>query len=163
MERLAQETIDQVWDDLTGSSQESVQQMLEELTEEQPVVFEFLMAAEDDLAGEVEQGQMLVLGTWIWKCFAVAGARIRRIEEHELDAAQDANVAMLESLSEESEIGYMHAAEKMMKDYNQMPLLGAVVAGLMAEESETPELAGDHVGLALIYLKSVIDCLDRLS
>jgi len=31
----------------------------------------------------------------------------------------------------------------------------------MAGNEDEPELAGEHVGLALLHLKTVVDCFDR--
>jgi hypothetical protein len=39
--------------------------------------------------------------------------------------------------------------------------LGAVVEALMDGHEKEPNLAPEHLGLALIHLKTVIDCLDQ--
>jgi hypothetical protein len=43
----------------------------------------------------------------------------------------------------------------------QMPLLGAVLEALMEGNEEEPELLHEDIGLALLHLKTVIDCLDQ--
>jgi hypothetical protein len=45
--------------------------------------------------------------------------------------------------------------------YNQMPLLGMILSALMADYADEPELAPDNLGLALLHLKTIIDCLDQ--
>jgi hypothetical protein len=53
------------------------------------------------------------------------------------------------------------AVQEMISTYNQMPLLGAMVEALMEGNEEEPEMAGENVGMSLLHLKTVIDCLDK--
>jgi hypothetical protein len=48
-----------------------------------------------------------------------------------------------------------------MSTYNQIEVLNAVIEALMSGHEEEPELAGEHIGLALLHLKTVVDCLDQ--
>ena len=56
---------------------------------------------------------------------------------------------------------HMAGLQNLMATYNQVPLLSAVIESLMAEDAEEPELASENIGLVLLHLKSVLDCLDQ--
>ncbi len=51
--------------------------------------------------------------------------------------------------------------QKLVASYHQMPLLGAVLEALMTGNEDEPALAQEDTGLALLHLKTVIDCLDQ--
>jgi hypothetical protein len=102
-----------------------------------------------------------MLGAAVWQVMTEAGPPLRQVTDVELEAAEEANIRALEELEQDSEFAQRDAMSRLVADYNQMPLLGAVVEALMAGHEEAPELAPDHVGLALIHLKTVIDCLDQ--
>jgi hypothetical protein len=56
---------------------------------------------------------------------------------------------------------HMRALQNLMSTYNQIEVLNAVIEALMSGHEEEPELAGEHIGLALLHLKTVVDCLDQ--
>jgi hypothetical protein len=79
----------------------------------------------------------------------------------DLEAAEQANVKFLEDLEAGSEMDHMAGLQNLMATYNQVPLLSAVIEGLMSGNEEEPEMAGEGIGLALLHLKTVLDCLDQ--
>ncbi len=79
----------------------------------------------------------------------------------ELEAAEDANLKFLEEMDAGSEMDFVAGMQKMVASYNQMPLLGAVLEALMQGHEEHPELAPENLGMVLLDLKTVIDCLDQ--
>jgi hypothetical protein len=56
---------------------------------------------------------------------------------------------------------HMSALQNLMATYNQIDVLNAVIEALMAGNEDEPELAGEHIGLALLHLKTVVDSLDQ--
>ena len=47
------------------------------------------------------------------------------------------------------------------EDYNQREILAFGIEILMSGNEETPELAPEDIGLEMVWLKTVIDALDR--
>ena len=72
------------------------------------------------------------------------------------------DLALLEKLEDGPQMNYLEAVSSMMNKYNQMPLFGAVLEALMEGNEDTPELVDENIGLAMIRIKSLIDCLDKL-
>lgn len=77
-----------------------------------------------------------------------------------LDKAEEANMKLIEYLEGESEVDFMEAVEELVKNYNQREVLGYVVEALMEESDEECLIRDEYRGMMMIYLKTVIDCLD---
>ena len=108
-----------------------------------------------------KSGYLMMLGALIWQAMSATHASLRQVTDQELEEAEAANLKMLEQLEEGSEIDYMELMRRLFTNYNQMPLLASLLEALMEGHEDTPDLAPDHLGMALIYLKTVIDCLDQ--
>ncbi len=161
MKTIPSETIDEIWGRISESTPDEVKTLFEGMQREQPALAAYLTFGDEDIMESEEKGSLLFLGLIIWEILSNRRATLNEVTSAELEAAEDANFEFLEGLAEDSEISYTKAVTKMVVGYNQMPLLGAVVEALMEDYQETPELAGDNVGLALLHLKTVIDCLDQ--
>jgi hypothetical protein len=53
------------------------------------------------------------------------------------------------------------ALGRMYQDYNQREILAFGIEILMSGNEDTPELAPEGIGLEMVWLKTVIDALDR--
>ena len=53
------------------------------------------------------------------------------------------------------------ALDRMCQDYNQREILAFGIEILMSGNEDTPELAPEGIGLEMVWLKTVIDALDR--
>ena len=135
--------------------------MAERMQQEQPFIMVYLLAADESMLDENKRGSLLMLGATIWQIMSGGGPPLRQVGDAELEAAEEANIRALEDLESGSEMTYTEAMQRLISNYNQMPLLGAVVEALMDGHTDEPDLAPEHLGLALIHLKTVIDCLDQ--
>ncbi|MBI2928325.1 MAG: hypothetical protein HYY24_21865 [Verrucomicrobia bacterium] len=161
MKTIPEEVIDETWQHFSELSESEAQALAQQMQEEQPFIMIYLLAADEDATGEEDAGSLMELGAIIWQVMSQGGTRLRQVSGEELEAAEDANMKFLEGLEEGPEMDYLGAVKQMIASYNQMPLLGAVLEALMAGNEDTPELAGENVGLSLLHLKTVIDCLDQ--
>lgn len=163
MKQIPLEVIDQHWDQLNHLNEEQTRALGLRMQEEQPYVLVYLLAAQD--AGEEEsdsdEGRVMELGAVIWHIMSTVRPGLRQVTDRDLDGAEAANVRFLEQLDAGPEVRFEQASASLFASYNQMPLLGAVLEALMADQEETPELADDNVGIDLLHLKTVIDCLDQ--
>jgi hypothetical protein len=153
--------IDEVWQSLSEATPEQSQALAARMQQEQPFIMVYLLAAEENLLDPDERGSLLMLGAIIWQVISSVRAPLRQASDADLEAAEEANIRALEQLDEASEMDYTEAVSRLISSYNQMPLLGAVLEALMSGHEEAPELAPEHIGMALIHLKTVIDCLDQ--
>ena len=79
----------------------------------------------------------------------------------EIERAEDANPRTLEELDETSEFEWENSLRDLFRDYNQREILGFGIEILMSGNEDTPELAPEGIGLEMVWLKTVIDALDR--
>jgi hypothetical protein len=110
---------------------------------------------------EKERGNLLMIGLMIWQVLSTEKSPLRQVTQQDLEAAEARNVKFLEELEAGSEMDYADSMQKLMSTYNQMPLLSAVIEAIMADNEGDPELAPENMGLTLLHLKTVVDCLDQ--
>jgi hypothetical protein len=161
MNTVPASVIEQAWERISNASPKQSKTLAQHMQEQQPSVMVYLLAVDENLFDAEERGTLLMLGALIWQAMSAASPVLPQITPDELDEAETANLDMLEELEEGSEMDYMETLRRLTTNYNQMPLLASVMEALMEGHEDTPELAPDHLGMALIYLKTVIDCLDR--
>ena len=159
MKTVPDKFVEKTWKRVTEASPEDAQAMLDQMAKAQPFVFAYLMAVDETLNDDEQRGQLLLIGLAVWESLKKeTPPRIIPVEE--IQAAEELNLKFLEGLEAGSEMDYINAMHHLMSSYNQMPLLGSVIEALMEGDEEEPELANENLGLALVHLKSVIDCLD---
>ena len=161
MKRIAVEDIEAVMERMGRASEPEIQRIAERMQTEQPYIMVYLLASEEQLTEDEEDGWLMSLGSVIFESMSGVNPKLRPVSGDELLAAEEKNLKLLERLEEGSEMGFMDAVESLSDTYNQMPLLGMILNALMADYADEPELAPENLGLALLHLKTVIDCLDQ--
>jgi hypothetical protein len=161
MNTISGKIIDRTWKRISESTPEDVEQLIAKLFENQPFAGAYLMAVEETLLPESERGNLLFIALILWDIMSNGRAPLRKVSQEEIEAAEGENVKFLEELEAGSEMDHMEALQRLMTTYNQGPLLAAVVDALMDENQEDPDSAPDSVGIALLHLKTVLDCWDK--
>ena len=161
MNTISGKIIDRTWKRTNEATEEEGQRLLDVMAKQQPFVVAYLMAVEETLMGEEERGQLILIGLILWQIVSAEKPDLQQITMDDLEAAETANLKFLEELEAGSEMDHMAGLQNLMTNYNQVPLLSVVVEALMGGNEEEPELANENIGLALLHLKSVLDCLDQ--
>ncbi len=161
MNTISGKIIDRTWKRINEATEEEGKRLLDAMAKQQPFIVAYLMAVEETLMDEQERGQLILIGLILWEVVSAENKNLKRVEMDDLEAAESANVKFLEELEAGSEMDHMTALQNLMANYNQMPLLSAAIEALMADSEEEPELASENVGLALLHLKTVLDCMDQ--
>lgn len=161
MNTISGKIIDRTWKRTNEATEEEGQRLLDVMAKQQPFVVAYLMAVEETLMGEEERGQLILIGLILWQIVSAEKPDLKPITMDDLEAAETANLKFLEELEAGSEMDHMAGLQNLMTNYNQVPLLSVVVEALMGGNEEEPELANENIGLALLHLKSVLDCLDQ--
>ena len=131
------------------------------MQEQHPFVLVYLLAVGSDILNEDERELLLYLGMVIWQIMSQGDTPLTKVTEDDLDKAEEANMKMLEYLEGESEAGFMDVTEKMISNYGQPEVLKYAVEALMEEPEEGCLIRDENKGIMMIYLKTVIDCLNR--
>jgi hypothetical protein len=161
MNTISGKIIDRTWKRTNEATEEEGRRLLDVMAKQQPYVVAYLMAVEETLMGENERGQLILIGLILWQIVSAEKPDLRQITMDDLEAAETRNLKFLEEMEAGSEMDHMAGLQNLLATYNQVPLFTVVIEALMGGDEENPELAGENVGLALLHLKSVLDCLDQ--
>jgi hypothetical protein len=161
MKTISGKTIDRTWKKVNETTEENAQQLMDDMAKHQPFVVAYLLAVEETMMGGEDRGQLMLIGLIVWKLFHAEKPDLRLVTKEDLEAAEEANIKFLEELEAGSEMDHMSALQNLMATYNQVEVLNAMIEALMAGNEDEPELVGEHIGLALLHLKTVVDCLDQ--
>lgn len=161
MKTISGKVIDRTWKRINEATEEDAQRLLDEMAKEQPVVVAYLLAVEETIAGEGDRGQLILIGLILWEIISAQKIELRQITMDDIEAAEEANIKFLEEMEAGSEMDHMNGLQSLMTNYNQVELLGAVIEALMSGHEDEPDMASEGVGMALLHLKSVLDCMDQ--
>ncbi len=162
MKTVPRELIIETWERHCAMGEEACRSMMKQFFDEQPALGIYLFACDEQLAREAEQSPFIPLAATLWEALTrTRGKRLKAARPKVIDRAEAANTRMLEKLEDISEIEWQEAVKRMFLEYNQQPLLAFCIEILMADDEDQPELAPQRIGLEMIWLKTVIDCLDQ--
>ena len=162
MNTISEKAIERVWNRVNEAAPEDVQALTDRMLAEQPFIGAYLLAIEEMLMSPEERGELLLIGLILWEVMSSGRKPLRQVTQEEIEGAEERNVKFLEQLDSGSEMDYVDSLQRLLATYNQAPLLGAVVEALMGEHADNPDAAPDSLGMALLHLKTVLDCLDAL-
>lgn len=132
-----------------------------EFTSQQPALTAYLLVADENLGDEAKESQLIPLAVLIWDSLRSRKGHLRPISETTIEEAEAANVRFLEQCEAGSEMNQQAAAESLLSNYNQYPLLTFAIEVLMQGNEDAPELAPERIGFELLHLKTIIDCMDN--
>ena len=162
MKQIPREQIEASWNRLCELDEKQSAAFSQKFLAAQPALGIYLFASTEEMGNEAGQSPVIELTMAVWEAMSeAAGKQLPQITPEEIDSAEDKNSGMLESLADGSEFQMHDAAAGLITSFNQREILGFCVEVLMQDSSEQPELAPDRVGLELLMLKTVIDCLDK--
>lgn len=160
MNALTIEEIDQIWKKMEKLELNDVPKLVTNLGKEQPSILTYLMATGNEILDQQEREAMLFMGVMIWHIVSEIMSEIPEITIDMLEDCEENNMAMLEYLAGEPDSEFMDTTENIMAKYHQAELLRYIIDRLMEEPDKGIELNADNVGMMVIYLKTIIDCLD---
>ncbi len=162
MTTLPREGILQAWGRVCAFDEAQTTAVTKKFLKQQPALSVYLLACTESLGAEAGESSVIDLTIAIWDAMTIARGRpLKAVRPKMIDQAEAANTRVLEKLELASEIEWQETVNELVSGYNQRELLGFCIEILMADDEETPELAPDRIGLELLWLKTIIDCLDQ--
>ncbi len=162
MKPVSREQIEATWDRLCDLDEKQSAAFSQKFLKAQPALGIYLLASNEEMGEEAEQSPLIELTMALWDAMTqAAGKPLPEITPEDIESAEDENSGMLESLGDGSEFQMHDAAAGLITSFNQSDILGFCVEILMQDNADQPELAPERVGLELLVLKTVIDCLDK--
>jgi hypothetical protein len=163
MRSVTRDEIVEIWENLCEMDEKKTESMVKQFMKEQPALGIFLFAKTQDLEGGTEQSRSIDLSMAAWQAMTkVAGRRLRSVTPEQIEKAEDANTNALERLDEASEIEWQNTVQSSFQNYNQRELLGFAIEVLMSGHEDNPDLAPESIGMEMLWIKTVVDCLDQV-
>jgi hypothetical protein len=159
MKPISTESVEQTAQRIGNLSVRQGEQLTQKFMEEQPLVMAYLTAVDNDLLNEEEREWLFFLGTAVWQMMAQGDARLPQVTEQIVEQVETANQRTFETLADGSDEDTRAAMEKLLRDYNQSAVLKYVITALM-ESAQEEGIRQDNLGVLMLDLKTVIDCLD---
>lgn len=163
MQNLTFEEISENWNKLEELELDDIPEFVDKLGQEQPFVLAYLMTTGSNILDQNEREALLFTGLMIWHISTLKCQVIPEISSELIDEKESKNIKMLEYLAGEPESDFMETVEHIMARYSQAELLKFVIDKLMSEPENENEIREDNVGMIVIYLKTIIDCMDEVS
>jgi len=163
METVPGEIIEATWNRLCELDKKASDQLSKQFFKLQPALGIYCAAQLDNLGKEGEDSPMIELTIAFWQAMTqVAGRPLPMATPDEIEAAEDAVTKQLEVLEEGSEMDLHSHAVRTVENHNQRELLRFGVAILMSRHEQEPDLAPDSLGTEMIWLNTIVECLDKL-
>jgi hypothetical protein len=160
MKPISAEIVETTWKRIANFSAREGKELAQKFADEQPVVMTYLMAVDQGLFDEEERELLFYLGTVVWQMMTQGDMRLPKVTEQALEQAEAANQAVLESLTDVSDDDARAAMAELLRDYAQPQVFKYVVEALM-ESGQAEEVRQDTLGVMMVDLKTVIDCLNN--
>ena len=160
MKPIPADTVEDTWARMVDMSPQDAPEMIERLTQQQPLILAYLMAVGDEMFNPDERELLLFLGIVIWQTMLQGDTPLPEVTEQMIEEIEASNFKMLEYLEGESEADFIETTENILNTYNQKEILAHVLEAIMEEPDEETEISEENQGMMMIYLKTVIDCFD---
>ncbi len=161
MNRIPDETVEEVWKTVGALSPERTQEAMKEMAEEQPFIIGYLMAASEETFAKEEQDLLLYIAFVVWRIMSAGGASAMARTGEMIQSAEETNRKMLEYLEGEPETDLSRTIQSLLASYGQPAVLRFALEALMEETADGEAFTAENKGLAMIYLKTIIDCLNQ--
>jgi hypothetical protein len=162
MNAVSREEITETWTWLCDLDEKATNALVMKFMDEQPALGIYLFANMEEMEEGAKHTRIVELVVAAWQAMSKSAERqLPAATPEEIERAEDANTRTLEELDETSEFEWENSLRDLFRDYNQREILGFGIEILMSGNEETPELAPEGIGLEMIWLKTVVDALDR--
>lgn len=167
MKPISLPEIENAWESQFELDDDGLQELVDRFADEQPYLLVYITEAEETISedqdeeDESEDGDLVALAVLVWSLLTDASPGRDIVHEEEILDAEAENIRFLAELEDGSDYDRLQAVSELLQDYNQAPLLRFLVEQLMVGNEQTPELVRESVGLELLHLKTLIDCLDQ--
>jgi hypothetical protein len=162
MDTVSREQIIEVWTRLCDLDETQTGALVKKFMNEQPALGIYLFANLEEMEGGAEHTRIVELVVAAWQAMSQsAGRSLPAVTPEEIERAEEANTRSLFELDEGSESEWQDSVRDLIQHYNQREILGFGIEILMSGNEDTPELAPEGIGLEMVWLKTVVDVLDR--
>lgn len=159
METVQKQMVDAAWHGLLSAPANTARDWMDQLCQREPALESYLFSADEHYSPSDERGIIFLAGFLIWRL--LAGEKSKPLTDEALEKVQEQNVRHFYELDASSKHVFLEAARKLNAVSNQRPLIEFVLEILRHYFHDAPPAADANLRLALVHLKTVVDCLDH--
>ena len=161
---ITNETVDATWQRVAGTEEDEAQLLIEQMTQEQPLLLAYLMAMGEQEPFDDYEGQMLFyLGLVVWQIMRENPTGLAEVTPEVLEQAEQGNEELLNRLAEDEDADLEQLFETLLADYAEPEVLRYIVNSLTDEddyeEGDDPPMREESRATAFFDLKTVLDSL----
>lgn len=159
---ISAETVTQTWQRIAQTSVSEAPQMVEQMTEEQPLILSFLLSLDGFPFNAHEREIIFYIGMVTWQIMKQSKRRLNKVTRRKLRKAEQANYDLLELLASDTEADFVSATQTMLDNHPEPEVLRYIVEAIMEEEEyepDDPPIREEYRGLAFVHLKIALDAL----
>ncbi|MEO0471486.1 MAG: hypothetical protein AAF206_17785, partial [Bacteroidota bacterium] len=134
------------------------ERLMDELSEDQPILFAYLMTMGENDFNDDEKELMFFLGLVIWQAMLKANPQLPELTEARLEKVREVNLGLLEISSEEEDVDLESSFRATLAESPQPHLLAYAIDVLFDPENGLVD--DQNLGPMLSFLKIEIDALD---
>jgi hypothetical protein len=161
MGTISAETVTKTWQAMSQLDPNDAADLVNEMTQEQPVILTYLMALDDKPFNQHEKEIVLYLGIVVWQMMKQSPKRLLKVTRKRLNGAESANLESLDFLASDTDADFFSATQFMLEKHEEPEVLGYIIEALMDEEeyeeSGDVPIRDEYRGLAFIHLKIALD------
>ena len=141
---------------------EQLENLIDEMGEEQPLMLAFLMEMGEDDFNDDEQELFLFLGVAVWQVMRGANnGQLAAVSESTFEASKNDNLAFIQEVESGIRQDLLTSLASQPEEYPQADLLAFVIETITEEESYW--IRPKNQSMMLAFLKIVIDCFDAVT
>lgn len=165
MKTIPLETIERSMAAFDWASETQMTQFVQRLNERQPALLDYLFTLEPDFDFQTGQlaagssGKFFFTGLAVLKIMLDQSPNHPTVTMEQIEAAEERNTAMLGRMDEGAEMEFNDFVVDMMENFNQPHLFTLALQMIMAEVQDADEI-DDDMAMALLNIKTLIDCVD---
>jgi hypothetical protein len=160
MRTIPLETVEERWREVLRTRPENLQPLVEDFASRQPWLLSYLLTVGGKDLNEAARSALFLYGYIIWRIMGQENPHLKQIDDDLIVAVDEENARFMDRIGVLEETEFFRVVEEILKQHPQQPLLRVTIEALIEEAS-----AGDFndfmAGLIFVYLKNVIDCIQR--
>ena len=141
---------------------EQLENLIDEMGGEQPLMLAFLMEMGEDDFNDDEQELLLFLGVAVWRIMREANnGELAAVSEAVFELSKNDNLAFIEEVESGIKQDFLTSLAGQPEEYPQADLLAFVIESVTEEEAYW--VRPKNQSMMVAFLKIVIDCFDAVS
>ena len=159
MQPISADIVEATWKRIAGMSPMDAAKLSRQMHKHHPFILAYLLAVGGNTLNKAERELLVYMGIVVWQIMLKGNTELPRVSEKDLEKAEESNMRMLDYMIGELGSDFIDTTKKLMENYAQPEVFWYVIEALVEDEEGLVRKGNE--GMMAIYLKTVIDCLNK--